>query len=54
MGWETANIHLGTPRAVKAVTRDLAKRPAKWLHKAAKAMIRATERDWHEWRRGRV
>jgi hypothetical protein len=52
MGWETANIHLGTPRVVHAVKRDLAKLPAKWLHKAAKAMIRATERDWHEWRRG--
>jgi hypothetical protein len=52
MGWETANIHLGTPRAMRAVKRDLAKRPAKWLHKSAKGMIRAVERDWHDWKRG--
>jgi uncharacterized protein (DUF2252 family) len=51
MGWETANIHFGTPRAIPAIKRDLAKRPANWLHKAAKAMLRATERDWREWRR---
>ncbi|HEV2520959.1 MAG TPA: DUF2252 family protein [Candidatus Acidoferrales bacterium] len=50
MGWETANIHFGTPRAIPAIKRDLAKRPANWLHKAAKAMLRATERDWREWK----
>ena len=49
MGWETANIHFGTPRAIPAIKRDLAKRPGNWLHKAAKAMLRATERDWREW-----
>ena len=51
MGWETANIHFGTPRAILAIKRDLAKRPGNWLHKAAKAMLRATERDWSEWKR---
>ena len=51
MGWETANIHFGTPRAIPAIKRDLAKRPGNWLHKAAKAMLRATERDWREWKR---
>jgi uncharacterized protein (DUF2252 family) len=51
MGWETANIHFGTPRAIPAIKRDLAKRPGNWLHKAAKAMLRATERDWGEWKR---
>jgi hypothetical protein len=50
MGWETANIHFGTPRAVPAIKRDLAKRRGNWLHKAAKAMLRATERDWRDWR----
>ena len=50
MGWETANIHFGTPKAISSVKRDLAKRPANWLHKAAKAMLRATERDWLSWR----
>jgi hypothetical protein len=50
MGWETANIHFGTPRAIPAIRRDLAKRPGNWLHKAAKAMLHATERDWREWK----
>ena len=50
MGWETANVHFGTPRAIPAIKRDLAKRPRSWLHKAAKAMLRATERDWREWK----
>ena len=51
MGWETANIHFGTPRAIPAIKRDLTRRPGNWLHKAAKAMLRATERDWREWKR---
>ncbi len=51
MGWETANIHLGSPRAIPAIKRDLAKRSRNWLHKAAKAMLRATERDWRDWKR---
>lgn len=50
MGWETANIHFGTPRAIPAIKRDLAKRRGNWLHKAAKAMLHATERDWREWK----
>jgi uncharacterized protein (DUF2252 family) len=50
MGWETANVHFGTRRAIPAIRRDLAKRRGNWLHKAAKAMLRATERDWREWR----
>jgi len=50
MGFETANVHLGTPRAAKAILRDLAKRPADWLHEAATAMVKATTADWREWR----
>ncbi len=50
MGWETANIHLGSPEAIKAVRRDLAKRPAGWLRTAAKAMAKATIRDWKDWK----
>ena len=51
MGWETANIHFGTPYAIPAIRRDLARRPRNWLHKAAKAMLHAAERDWREWKR---
>jgi hypothetical protein len=50
MGFETANVHLGTPRAGKLILRDLDKRPADWLHKAATAMVKATTADWREWR----
>jgi hypothetical protein len=50
MGFETANVHLGTPRAAKAILRDLAKRPEHWLHEAASAMVKATSADWREWR----
>ena len=51
MGWETANIHLGSPDAPKAVLKDLKDRPAGWLAAAAEAMSEATERDWKEWRK---
>src|SRR5271169_6376297 len=34
MGWETANIHLGTPKAIRAIKRDLARRKGRWLHKS--------------------
>ena len=58
MGWETANIHLGSPKAIPAVKRDLAKRRGLWLHKAAKAMMKVTLsdcRDWrHKWNHGGV
>ena len=50
MGFETANVHLGTPRAGKTILRDLGKRPVDWLHEAATAMVKATTADWREWR----
>lgn len=49
MGWETANVHLGDPKKIKGIQRDLAKRKGKWLMKAAKAMARATLMDWQDW-----
>ena len=51
MGWETANIHLGSPKAIAAVKKDLARRKGRWLHTAAKAMQEATLNDWRVWRR---
>jgi hypothetical protein len=53
MGFETANIHLGSPGAIPSVKRDLAKRHGKWLHKAAKNMCKVTIEDWKDWRHGR-
>jgi hypothetical protein len=51
MGWETANVHLGSKPAVKAVLRDLDKRPSAWLRSATKAMAKASIKDWEEWTR---
>ena len=52
MGWETANMHFSTPQAIAKVKHDLAARRGRWLHKAAKAMSKATLKDWEAWRRG--
>ena len=49
MGWETANIHLGTKAAVGNVLKDLKRRPGKWLRRAADAMAKATLEDWKVW-----
>ncbi|HMD43505.1 MAG TPA: DUF2252 family protein [Candidatus Acidoferrum sp.] len=51
MGWETANIHLGSFSAIPALKHDLARRKNRWLHKAAKAMLEVTLDDWKFWRR---
>jgi hypothetical protein len=50
MGWETANVHLGS-REARVMLRDLNKRPPEWLHSAAGAMLDSVRRDWKEWRR---
>jgi hypothetical protein len=51
MGWETANIHLGTPVARNAVTRHLKKQKGKWLHHAAETMLQAVREDWNVWKK---
>jgi hypothetical protein len=51
MGWETANIHLGTRAAVKDVLADLKERKPNWLHKATEKMVAATLKDWDLWKR---
>jgi uncharacterized protein (DUF2252 family) len=50
MGFETANVHLGTPRARAVLRRQLAARPGRWLHEAAKEMTGEVLREWKEWR----
>jgi hypothetical protein len=50
MGRETANIHLGSGRAVNKVVRHLAKRPAGWLYEAAQLMVARITDDWNAWR----
>ena len=51
MGYETANIHLGTPKAVQKIIADLRKRQSRWLFNAAQAMESATINDWKQWRK---
>lgn len=51
MGWETANVHLGSPKAVKSVRRDLSMRRPRWLHTAAKAMVKVMIQDGKDWKR---
>lgn len=51
MGWETANMHLGTPGQRKAILADLKSRKGTWLTKAAGRMALAVERDWRKWRK---
>jgi hypothetical protein len=52
MGFETANIHLGSKDAIKAIRRDLGKRKPDWLLGAAEQMTKAVLKDWEEWRKG--
>ena len=51
MGWETANVHLGTRRAVSALLTDTNKRTSGWLRTATKRMNQAILRDWKDWRK---
>jgi len=50
MGYETGNIHLGTPKAIKAVQKHLKKQKGDWLLKASNDMLKAVKKDWHAWR----
>jgi len=50
MGFETANIHLGTRKAARAILADLAGRCADWLHEASTRMLGDVDADWRRWR----
>jgi hypothetical protein len=52
MGFETANIHLGTKGAAKRISAALKKLPPRWLHDAAEIMMLATVKDWRAWKKG--
>lgn len=49
MGFETANVHMGTPAARAAILRHLRRRPPDWLHRAAKPFVEAVVTDWRDW-----
>jgi len=51
MGYETANIHLGSRAARKPILRFLKKQKPKWLHRAVLAMAGVVRSDWQEWKK---
>jgi len=53
MGWETANVHLGTA-APKALRADLKTRGAGWLREAARRMVDAVGEDFQAWQAHRA
>ena len=50
MGWEIADIHLGTRAAVKDVLEDLKRRNPNWLRRSAEKMVAVTLNDWEMWK----
>jgi hypothetical protein len=51
MGTETANVHLGQPRARRMILADLKRRDRRWLRNAVKRMAKTIVADWKEFRR---
>jgi len=51
MGWETANVHLGSAKA-RTLAADLAARPRGWLFRAAKKMQTAVLADFESYAAG--
>jgi len=49
MGWETANIHLGTPGVQGAILKDLKRRKRYWLEDAAQEMVKTVRSDHKDW-----
>jgi hypothetical protein len=50
MGWETANVHLGTRGAGPRIRRDFHRRKGRWLHELSKTFVAALADDWKRWR----
>jgi len=51
MGWETANIHLGTRAARKPTLNHIRRQKTKWLHRSTEEMLNVVREDWKIWRR---
>jgi hypothetical protein len=54
MGWETANIHLGTPKARKDLRNALQRLPGKWLEEASQTMLEKSLDDWRTFKKSRL
>ena len=51
MGFETANVHLGTRTARKPILAHMKRQKGKWLHQATLAMLNAVREDWKTWKK---
>ena len=51
MGYELANVHLGTGDRKQAIEKNLDRRKAKWLVRAAETAAEFVIRDFEEWNR---
>ena len=51
MGTETANVHLGSKRSVKNILNDLHRKKPNWLRSAGRAMAKAIEKDWKNYKK---
>jgi hypothetical protein len=51
MGFETANIHLGTQTTRKPILDHMKKQKGKWLHQATEQMLNTVRADWKTWKK---
>jgi hypothetical protein len=51
MGWETANVHLGTAAQRRVILADLGRRKSVWLVKGAQRMCDSVRREFRRWRK---
>jgi hypothetical protein len=51
MGWETANVHLGSRSAPKAIRKYLNRLKPDWLSSAARDMAATVTKDWRAWKK---
>ena len=54
MGEETANVHCGSPAAIKPIRRDLDRREPGWLLRAATAMAEIMRGECKTWRESKA
>ena len=50
MGTEVANVHLGSKHRAKDITKDFRRRKSNWLRTAGKAMAKAIEKEWKDYK----
>jgi hypothetical protein len=50
MGFETANVHLGSRDAIPKIRQDLKRRTSKWLDESGKTFCKWILSEWKEWR----